>query len=72
MEHTVQVNSVEIHKVYKGVFQQGNTVLSSDSAYFYPKANFIEAFGHVLITQGDTLNVFGDKLHYDATPKLPF
>ncbi|MEO6522972.1 MAG: OstA-like protein [Mucilaginibacter sp.] len=60
----------ELLKVYKAVFQQDNTILSSDSAYFYTSENAVDAFGHVIITQGDTLHVFGDKLNYQGNTKI--
>ena len=44
--------------------------MRSDSAYFHPAANSFEAFGHVNINQGDTLNIYSDKLNYDGNSKL--
>ncbi len=66
----ITVAGVSVLKVYKGVFQQDNTILSSDSAYLHQAANTIEAFGHVIITQGDTLHTFGDKLDYNGNTKI--
>lgn len=68
--HHVVRNSVGMLIVYKGVFQQDNTVFSSDSAYLYDKDNMLDAFGHVIISQGDTLHVFGDKLNYQGNTKI--
>ncbi|WP_460679916.1 OstA-like protein [Mucilaginibacter koreensis] len=53
-------------KVYQGTFQQESSKLSSDSAYFYSKNNSFDAFGHVVINQGDTLNIYADKLNYNG------
>jgi hypothetical protein len=51
-------------------FRHDNALLYCDSAYFYEKANSLDAFGHVKIVQGDTLFVFGDVLYYDGNIKL--
>ena len=51
-------------------FRHDNALLYCDSAYFFEKANSLNAFGHVRIVQGDTLFVFGDKLYYDGNTKL--
>src|SRR5882757_232594 len=44
--------------------------MRSDSAYFHPSANAFEAFGHVNINQGDTLNIYSDKLNYNGNTKV--
>ncbi|MEI8085546.1 MAG: OstA-like protein [Paludibacter sp.] len=51
-------------------FRHDNALLYCDSAYFYEKANSLDAFGNVRIVQGDTLFVYGDKLYYDGNTKL--
>jgi lipopolysaccharide export system protein LptA len=51
-------------------FRHDNALLYCDSAYFYEKANSLDAFGHVRIVQGDTLFVYGDILYYDGNTKL--
>jgi len=51
-------------------FRHDNARLYCDSAYFYEKANSLNAYGHVRIVQGDTLFVFGDILYYDGNTKL--
>jgi len=58
-----------IAKVHNGVFQQDYSILRSDSAYSYTDKNMVDAFGHVNINQGDTLNIFSDKLNYDGNTK---
>jgi lipopolysaccharide export system protein LptA len=62
----VKLNGEDILKVYKGIFKQEGSTLRSDSAYFYPQRNSFDAFGNVNIKQGDTLNVYGDKLYYNG------
>jgi len=51
-------------------FRHDNAVMYCDSAYFYEKANSLDAFGNVRIVQGDTLFVYGDYLFYDGNRKL--
>lgn len=51
-------------------FRHDNALMYCDSAYFYEKANSLDAFGHVKIVQADTLFVFGDYLFYDGNVKL--
>ncbi|RKR85283.1 OstA-like protein [Mucilaginibacter gracilis] len=63
-------DGVTLTIVYRAVFQQDNTILSSDSAYLHQKENAFDAFGHVIITQGDTLHIFGDKLNYQGNTKI--
>jgi len=67
--HTITLNGKTITKVYQGVFQQDNSTFRSDSAYLYQQDNALDAFGHVVITQGDTLHVFSDKLNYNGNTK---
>lgn len=61
---------VDYLKVYNGVFQQNNSTLRSDSAYFYPQTNSFDAFGHVNINQGDTLNIYADLLNYNGNTNI--
>lgn len=66
----IKLNGKDIIKVYQGTFKQDFSTLSSDSAYFYPKDNAVDAFGNVHINQGDTLNVYSDKLNYNGNTKV--
>ncbi|MBB6108261.1 OstA-like protein [Mucilaginibacter lappiensis] len=66
----VTINGRQVIKVYKGVFKQDFSTLRSDSAYFYPNENAFDAFRNVNINQGDTLNIFSDKLNYNGNTKL--
>jgi lipopolysaccharide export system protein LptA len=49
-------------------FKHDNVLMFCDSAYFY-KNNSLDAFGHIHIQQGDSLNLFGDSLKYDGNTK---
>lgn len=67
---TAQGIGKNIWKVHNGVFQQDFSTLTSDSAIFYRDLNMVEAFGHVVIDQGDTLHVYSDKLNYNGNTKV--
>lgn len=47
------------------VFEHNDILMYCDSAYSYP-SNKIEAFGHVHISRGDSLHMYGDFLEYDG------
>ncbi len=66
----IQLNGKNVLKVYQGVFQQDYSVMKSDSAYFYVADNAFDAFSNVHITQGDTLNIYSDKLNYNGNTKI--
>lgn len=66
----VKINGVEVRKVKRNVsFKQKDTYMYCDSAFLYPEANNIDAFGHVRITQGDTVTLTGDSLNYNGNAK---
>ena len=46
-----------------------STALFSDSAYFYTDNSF-RAFGHVHMTRKDTMDLYGDSLHYDGATRV--
>ncbi len=52
------------------VFEQKETTIYSDSAHFYRKRNYVEAFGHVRIIEGDSVTITAGKLIYDGDSKL--
>ncbi len=66
----IKVNGKETIKVYQGTFKQDYSTLTSDSAYFYPAENMVDAFGHVVIDQGDTLHIYSDLLNYNGNTKI--
>lgn len=45
-------------------FRRGDMYMFCDSAYFYEQTGSIDAFGHVKLTQSDTLTAHADILHY--------
>jgi lipopolysaccharide export system protein LptA len=65
-----KLNGADIVRVYNGTFVQKFSTLRADSAIIYPASNTFDAFGHVVITQGDTLHVYSDKLNYNDNTKI--
>jgi len=51
------------------IFEQKETTIYSDSAHFYRKKNYIEAFGRVRIVEGDSITITAGKLIYDGDSK---
>ena len=52
------------------IFRHDSALMYCDSAYYYEKNNSLDAFGHVRLEQGDTLQGFGDVLYYDGNAKI--
>jgi lipopolysaccharide export system protein LptA len=50
-------------------FVQNTTTIDCDSAHFYKKRNSIEAYGHVHIIDGDSVDITGSRLEYDGNTK---
>ena len=48
------------------LFRQDSVWMSCDSAYFYQSRNSFEAFSHVHLWEGDTLQMWCDSLSYDG------
>lgn len=51
------------------IFVQNTTTIYCDSAHFYKKRNSLNAFGHVRITDGDSVTITSRKLEYDGNEK---
>ena len=50
-------------------FKHDDVLLYCDSAYLYTLTNSLDAFSQVHIIQGDSVNMYGDKLKYDGNKK---
>jgi lipopolysaccharide export system protein LptA len=50
-------------------FVQNTTTIDCDSAHFYKKRNSVEAYGHVHIIDGDSVDITGSRLEYDGNTK---
>lgn len=51
-------------------FRQDNATLRCDSAVFYVTENVFDAFDNVHINQGDTINIYSDRLNYNGNTKI--
>jgi len=51
------------------IFVQNTTTIYCDSAHFYKKRNSLNAFGHVRITDGDSVVITSHRLEYDGNEK---
>jgi len=50
--------------------KQDSSIITCDSAYLNDKNKNLDAFGHVHININDTLNLFGDRLHYNGKQRI--
>ena len=51
-------------------FSHDGALLSCDSALFYESTNSLDAFGHVVLNQGDTLLLHSEVLYYNGLDQL--
>lgn len=51
-------------------FKHDDALMYCDSAWLYNETNSMDAFGKVHLEQGDTLNLWGDKLNYSGNTKI--
>ena len=51
------------------LFHEG-ALIESDKAYFYSKDNYFKAMGHVVFTQGDSLQMTCNTIEYDGKTKM--
>jgi lipopolysaccharide export system protein LptA len=65
-----KLNGEDVSKVYNGIFQQKFSTLRADSAIIHMGASTFDAYGHVVINQGDTLHIYADQLNYDDKTKI--
>ena len=65
-------DELENYQIVKGSvkFRQAGMWMFCDSAYYFPDANSLDAFGHVRMQQGDTLFVYADKLFYNGNDRM--
>ena len=52
------------------VFRHDSMYMYCDSALFYESSNSLDAYGNVHMNQGDTLLLYGDRLHYSGDEML--
>jgi len=51
-------------------FTHEGAIMYCDSAYFYGETNSLDAFSRIHINQADTVNLYGDFLHYDGHTRI--
>lgn len=51
-------------------FSHNRVLLYCDSAYNYNDSNKVDAYGHVHIIQGDSLNLYGNRIKYEGNTKI--
>lgn len=62
--------SAAVRKLIGNVqLQQKDVTLFCDRADFYFDENIVDAFGNVHIKHGDTIDIYGETLHYDGNDK---
>jgi lipopolysaccharide export system protein LptA len=52
------------------IFIHEGTFMYCDSAYYYPAINTLDAYSRIRIVQGDTVNLYGEYLHYDGNTRI--
>ena len=52
------------------IFTQNRTTIYCDSAHFYRAKNKVEAFGHVRITEGDSVTITSARAEYDGDKRI--
>ncbi|GAA0551707.1 OstA-like protein [Chitinophaga japonensis] len=64
-------DSVQLARfIGNAAFRQGNTTIYCDSAFKNSLTNQLDAYGHVHINQADSVQVYGDYLHYEGNTKM--
>jgi lipopolysaccharide export system protein LptA len=51
-------------------FKHEGALMYCDSAYFYAGSNALDAFSNVHIVQGDTVDLYGEFLHYEGNTRI--
>ncbi len=51
-------------------FSHEDAIMTCDSAYFYSETYSMDAFSNVTIEQGDTLFLYGDRVHYEGEARI--
>lgn len=51
-------------------FKHEGAIMTCDSAYFYSKTSSMDAYSNVTFQQGDTLFLYGDKVHYEGESRI--
>ena len=70
----IKIDSVTTLQTIAGgaIVKQGGTLFNSDSAVVNPTAHTLEAFGNVVINQGDTVHIYCQYLRYLGVEKMAY
>jgi lipopolysaccharide export system protein LptA len=64
-------NNEEFQKLIGDVvITQNETTIYCDSAYLFKERNYVEAYGKVRITEGDSVTITGRRLEYDGETRV--
>jgi lipopolysaccharide export system protein LptA len=68
--NNITKDTVQLTKfIGNAIFKQGNTLFYCDSAFKNGLTNQVDAYGHVHINQADSINIYGNYLHYDGNSR---
>ena len=66
-----ELNGEKVKRLIGDVrLKHDDALMFCDSAYIYSNTNTMDAYGHVRIEQGDSLQIFGDSLKYTGNTKV--
>ena len=51
-------------------FKHKGAIMFCDSAVHHQRTNNLDAYGKIHVKQGDSINIYGDTLHYDGVANL--
>src|SRR5690349_21716469 len=54
------------------IFTQNQTTIYCDSAQIFRKENSVEAYGHVKVTDGDSVTVTSQRAKYDGDKRIAY
>ncbi|MEO9021419.1 MAG: OstA-like protein [Ginsengibacter sp.] len=69
----IQIDSATTLQTVAGggvIIKQGGTIFHCDSASVNPVTHILEAFGNIVINQGDTVHTYGEYLKYLGVEKI--
>lgn len=70
MEQAEDVADGALRFIGNVVLNREGAIMYCDSAYYYTSTDVFEAFSRVHMIQGDTIDLYGDYLHYDGITRL--
>lgn len=68
--HDDKINRFADRLIGNVTLSHNRVLMYCDSAYLYNDSNKVDAFGHVHIVQGDSLNLYGNRIKYEGNTKI--